>query len=104
MAKTPTPEEMERKYREDNDARTLADADAIRANPDRMKGAKVGAKRMAKDATQAAAEQKARAEGLKKLAGSEKSKPAKKEPSKPASKPKPAAKKAAAAGKKGGKR
>lgn len=99
MAKIPSTDQAERQYREESDARALADADAIRANPDRLKGAQAGAKRMAADEEKRAAEQSARAKGLKKLASG--GKPKDTAAKKPASS-KPATKKAAA--KKGGKR
>jgi len=53
--------EMDKKYEEENDARTLAEADAIKKDKKRMAGAKKGAKRMV-DA------EEDRLRGLKKVA------------------------------------
>lgn len=52
----------DKKYQEDDDARTLARGEEIKSNRSRMSGAKRGAKRMIK-------EEEARVKGLRKVAG-----------------------------------
>ncbi len=52
---------MDKKYQEEDDARTLARAHEIQSDKTRMKGAKAGAKRMVD-------EESARLQGLKKVA------------------------------------
>jgi len=104
MAKNPTPEEIDRKYREEYDARTLANAASIQADPARMRGAVAGAKRLQAEEEKRLKEQQAAQAALKKVAdGKVGAKPAaKKAASRPAKKVPTAKRAPTRGGKRGG--
>ena len=65
------PEKSERDWRAEMDARTLADAAAIEANPDRKKKAATAAKRLVSEEEKRAKEQAAQAAAMKRLANAQ---------------------------------
>lgn len=70
MAQPESPStKSEKKWEEESDARTLADAAVIRADPERMKNVAAGAKRILKEEKERAEEQEGRSNQLKKIAG-----------------------------------
>ena len=58
----------EKQWMEEDDAETLARAEAIKSDPTRMKGAKAGAKRLQVEAAKRAKEAQKKATVIKKIA------------------------------------
>jgi len=62
-------EKTEEQWRAESDARTMAEADAIKQDEERLAKAKEAASRMAEDAQQEAKDAAARAQSMQRLAG-----------------------------------
>ena len=88
---TMTQEQADRQWRAQQDARTLAEAEAIKADAARMKEAQRGAQRLHVDAEKTAKSRAAEAAALRKIAKGSKApkKTAKKAPPRPAKTTKP---------------
>lgn len=70
MSDKMTPAQQEEKWQAESDARTLAMADTISQDPERMKRAQKAAAGMVKDEKERAEEQKVMSDALKRLAES----------------------------------
>jgi len=62
-------DKSEKQWMEENDARTIAMAEVIKSDPNRMEGAKAGAKRLQKEVDKRARDLSKEANVLKKISG-----------------------------------
>jgi hypothetical protein len=68
MSEKMSPAPQEEAWRAESDARTLAMADAISGDPERLKRARTAAGKLVKDAEERAEEEQAMTDALKRLA------------------------------------